>query len=116
MRTREQWVEPAQDSAQPMLARGAPVEAIVRLQRSVGNRMVRQLLRDSIDAQVPVGVTAPANALPPGSVPTTPGQARVVANPALPGGWTDASGATTNSGSVGATDRILLEGISGSQG
>jgi hypothetical protein len=79
--------------------------------------LARQAL--PIDQQLPPGVTgAPAVDVPAGVNTTDPDQARVVADAALTGGWTDGSGqssVTTSSGRVGGVDRILLEGITGHQ-
>ena len=62
----------------------------------------------------PTDVTI-ADPLPAGANVAHPDQASVVADPSLPGGWTDPGGRTTTSGTVGGVDRILIEGVSGNQ-
>ncbi len=54
--------------------------------------------------------------MPKGAIPTDPDKARVVDDPSLPGGFTEADGKTVApSGRVGDVDRILLEGMPGNQ-
>jgi hypothetical protein len=112
------------------LARGAravrdraPLHAALALQRAAGNRNVGQLLRKpprkwnagAVDKERPAGVTAAADPLPTGANVTHAAGKRVVDDLALEGGWTEAGGRKISSGRVGAIDRILLEGIRGSQ-
>ena len=76
--------------------RRPPVTSVLALQRLAGNRAAAQLLRAPAD-QVPEGVDAGV-ALPAGA--TTP----------------DAGQATLADGKVGGVDRVLLDGLPGSQG
>lgn len=110
--------------AAPPTARGArhrvPLHAALALQRAAGNRNVGQVLRKkrpahAIDKERPAGVTAGADPLPAGANLADAGRKRVVDDPKLEGGWTEPGGEKISSGRVGAIDRILLEGLKGSQ-
>ena len=94
---------------------GDAVGSVLSVQRMAGNRAVAQLMRRSVDTEVPAGVPSGAGGLPAGATASSPGSATVVSDTALPGGWTEAGG-KVSSGRVGSVDRILLEGLSGSQG
>jgi hypothetical protein len=108
----------------PPTARGArdraSLHAALVLQRAAGNRNAGQILRkkrraDAVDRERPAGVTAGADPLPAGANLAGAAGMRVVDDPKLEGGWTTAGGKKISSGRVGAIDRILLEGIRGSQ-
>jgi hypothetical protein len=88
---------------------------LLALQRAAGNQaVVRALARAPKDP--PEGTTLGADPLPAGAVPQDPGNARVVDDDKLPGGFTEADGTTkAPSGKVGGVDRILLEGLPGNQ-
>jgi hypothetical protein len=97
-------------------AEPAPAEhQLLALQRAAGNQaVVRALARAPKDP--PEGTTLGADPLPKGAIPTDPDKARVVEDPSLPGGFTEADGKrVTPSGRVGDVDRILLEGMPGNQ-
>jgi len=96
-------------------------QAVLALQRGAGNRSVAQLMRrkkvadpTEIDRAAPAGVTS-ADPLP--TVTALPGadKATVVADSSVGGGWTEKGGTKIESGRVGKIDRILLEGLSGTQ-
>ncbi len=89
--------------------------SVLSVQRMAGNRAVAQLMGRSVDTEVPAGVSSAAGGLPAGATASSPGSATVVSHTELPGGWTEAGG-KVSSGRVGSVDRILLEGLSGSQG
>ena len=87
---------------------------LLALQRAAGNQAVVRALARAKDP--PEGTTLGADPLPKGAIPTDPDKARVVDDPSLPGGFTEADGKTvTPSGRVGDVDRILLEGMPGNQ-
>jgi hypothetical protein len=97
------------------------VDALIALQRTVGNAGVSELLRRAkvpappdVFQQTPEGVTAAANALPAGANLANAKQAKVVEDAGLEGGWTDGK-TTIHSGHVGHISRILIDGLSGSQ-
>jgi hypothetical protein len=101
----------------------APLHAGLALQRAAGIRYVGRLLRTpprkwsagAVDNARPVGVTTAADPLPAAANLTDAAGRRVVDDPTLEGGWTEPGGRKISSGRVGAIDRILLEGIRGSQ-
>jgi hypothetical protein len=97
------------------------VDALVALQRTIGNAGVSELLRRTrapaapdVFQQTPDGVSAGANALPAGANLANAKQAKVVEDASLEGGWTDGK-TTIHSGHVGHISRILIDGLSGSQ-
>jgi hypothetical protein len=125
MHTNDSTRDPA---ALPQGGRGArnraPLHAALALQRAAGNRNVGQLLRrkppgkrpaHAVDNETPTGVTAGADPLPSGANLAGAAGKRVVDDSGLEGGWTERGGRKISSGRVGAIDRILLEGIRGSQ-
>lgn len=75
--------------------------------------LARALLAPAADR--PARVTTGPDPLPAGATTAGASSARTVADPRLPGGWTDPDGRTTPSSTVGGVDRIMLEGISGRQ-
>lgn len=96
-------------------AEPAPTDhRLLALQRAAGNQAVVRALARAKD--LPEGTTLGADPLPKGAIPTDPDKARVVDDPSLPGGFTEAGGKTVApSGRVGDVDRILLEGMPGNQ-
>ena len=98
------------------------VDALLTLQRTVGNAGVSELLRrtkplarQDVFQQTPEGVTAAANALPAGANLANAKQATVVEDAGLEGQWADAGKRPIHSGRVGHVLRILIDGLSGSQ-
>jgi hypothetical protein len=102
--------------------------SVLALQHLAGNRAAAQLLRDTpkppktpppdpnaIYAEAPEGVTAGPNTLPQGANLPDADSARVDKHASVGGRWTERGGKTIESGTVGEIDRILIEGLPGTQ-
>jgi hypothetical protein len=99
--------------------RAPAIGRLERLQHAIGNRALGLLLaREAVDSATPAGIATGVGATPlPAERPraadhvtTTP-----AADPSLSNyQWAD-RGRTTDSGTVGAMDRILLDGLRGTQ-
>ena len=87
---------------------------MLELQRLAGNRAVVAVVQ-RVPPDPPAGVTIGADALPAGANTANAGSATVARPGGMTGGWTDPGGVGTASGTVGAIDRILLEGLPGNQ-
>jgi hypothetical protein len=106
---------PAQAAAGADALRRRDRSAVIASPRRAGNRALARLMRRAFDDEIPPGVTAGAHPLPAGKTVRAADDASVVADSSLGGGWSD-DGVKTSSGRVGNVDRILLGGLSGTQG